>query len=146
MKETIYLAGQYLLDIIYIKSNVGVVEYFRLEGELSLKKVMDVAKYLKVPLKRLKKLFTDDDRRILLEDISHWLSLQFQFINRFKYYVYLTSTALLLGWINMISLEESMFTSHTAATPGCIPTCQLPDIFRSRSFSSRIAPKIFFVL
>ena len=71
MKETIYLAGQYLLDIIYIKSNVGVVEYFRLEGELSLKEVMDVAKYLKVPLKRLKKLFTDDDRRILLEDISH---------------------------------------------------------------------------
>ena len=76
---------------------MGVVEYFRLEGKLSLKEVMDVAKYLKVPLKRLKKLFTDDDRRILLEDISHLLSLQFQFINRFKYYVYLTSTALLLG-------------------------------------------------
>ena len=56
---------------IIIKSNVGVVEYLRLEGKLSFKEVLDVAKYLKVTLKRLKKLFTDDDRRILLEDISH---------------------------------------------------------------------------
>ena len=56
---------------IVIKSKVGVVEYLRQEGKLNLKEVLDVAKYLKVTLKRLKKLFTDDDRRILLEDISH---------------------------------------------------------------------------
>ena len=71
-KGGVVIQKQYISPAnIIIKSNVGVVEYLRLEGKLSLKEVLDVAKYLKVTLKRLKKLFTDDDRRILLEDISH---------------------------------------------------------------------------
>jgi len=55
---------------IIIKSNVGVVEYLRLEGKQSLKEIIDVAKWLKISFKRLKKLFTDDDRSIFLEDFS----------------------------------------------------------------------------
>ena len=71
-KEGVVIQKQYISPAnIVIKSKVGVVEYLRLEGKLSFKEVLDVAKYLKVTLKRLKKLFTDDDRRIFLEDISH---------------------------------------------------------------------------
>ena len=65
----VLLQKQYISPAnVIVKKAMGVVEYLRLEGKLSFREVMDVAKSLKVSLKRLQKLFSDADETRISED------------------------------------------------------------------------------